>query len=265
MLKQAFDNWTQLMSDNQVLGFLVAYIFVFTCTFLITWLVMLLFQRNWAYAFGWSVAFAAILPFLVLSVLMVISSLFARDEDGKRKTDIKNAAFGAAGIFMFAKAIIDWPKRLGIWMQENLSSEPVKAENKPKTKQVKKAVINSSTRKAVAMPVKTGVRRAPEDGDVVVIDYPNMNAITVCTDVSEDPLTSENAGWSGHPAYRFDYICGVGLNGTDPYPLKGHIWMQDDQQHMSIMGVNGYALPRRFFNIDLVQLFKDNGFDIEFA
>ena len=114
MFKQAFDNWTQLMSDNQALGFLVAYIFVFTCTFIITWMVMLLLQKNWAYAFGWSVAFAAVFPFLVLSVLMVISSLFARDEDGKRKTDVKNAAFGAAGIFMFVKAIIDLPKKFGI-------------------------------------------------------------------------------------------------------------------------------------------------------
>lgn len=112
-------------------------------------------------------------------------------------------------------------------------------------------------------------RRAPENGDLVVIDYPDMNAICVVDGISEDPYETDNNGHPGRPAYRFEYVCGVGLKGNEPYPLPNpstdSIWLPDDQQHMSIVGVNGYALPRHFFNLDLVQLFRDNGFDIEFT
>ena len=267
-MDKIIDDWIELTNDNQLLGFLIAYVVIAFCIFAVMWLVMILLQKNWAYSIGYSLAFAAILPFLVLAILMLISGASAKDEDGESKPDIKNTVVGAASTIMLVKAIIDWPKKAGRWMQINLSSEPVKTPVKTpaKTDLTKQAVFKTTDqRKASNMAVKKASRRHPEDGDVVVIDYPNMNAIAVCTDVSEDPYVSENQGWQGHPAYRFDYICGVGLNNMEPYPLKGHIWLQDDIQHMSIMGVNGYALPRRFYNVDLVQLFRDNGFDIEFA
>ena len=40
-------------------------------------------------------------------------------------------------------------------------------------------------------------RRAPENGDLVVIDYPDMNAICVVDGISEDPY--ENC-WASTPS-----------------------------------------------------------------
>lgn len=112
-------------------------------------------------------------------------------------------------------------------------------------------------------------RRAPENGDLVVIDYPTMNAICVVDGISEDPHKTNDKGHPGNPVYKFLYVCGVGLNGSKPYPLPNEstdsIWLPDDQEHMSIVGVNGYALPRHFYDIDLVDLFRKHGFTIEYS
>lgn len=115
------------------------------------------------------------------------------------------------------------------------------------------------------MPIKTAYRRAPKKGDIVVIDYPQANAICVIGAVSEDPYLTDGAGRPGNPAYRFDYLCGVGLNGSTPYPLEGFIWLNDDFDNISIVGVNGYALPRNFYNIDVVKMFEDHGIQIEYV
>ena len=182
MLQELFEKWTDIMDENQFLGFLIAYAFIFVCVFVITWLAMILAEKNWAYSLGWSIAFAAVLPWLVLSIIMVFSSLTAKDEDGDSKPDIKNAAVGAAGTFMFVKAIVKYPPMLGIWMQEHLSSDPV-AQKAVKTS-TKTATVNANrSGKSHSMTTKNAAHRA-----------------------SEDSLKSENTGWSEHSTYFINYV-----------------------------------------------------------
>lgn len=106
-------------------------------------------------------------------------------------------------------------------------------------------------------------RRAMQRGDIVVLDYPNLNAIGIVTDMSTDENITNNISNEQNPAYRIDYIIGVSVIGKDVQPAIGFIWLNDNDEYISIVGVNGYTLPEEFYGVDVKQMFKDLGAKVD--
>ena len=94
-------------------------------------------------------------------------------------------------------------------------------------------------------------RRPPQLGDIMVIDYSFLNAIVVVNDRSTDPYVTNGQGSPTNPAYRMDYIVGVKYDKGSFGPCIGSIWLNDDPNHMSIVGVNGYPLPLDFYGVNV--------------
>lgn len=107
------------------------------------------------------------------------------------------------------------------------------------------------------------MRRTPVKGDIAVIDYPSLNAICIVSDMTHEPSASNGIASDSNPAYLFDFICGVQLVGGSVSPAVGSIWLNDDQEHISIVGENGYKLPREFYGLDVVEMFRQLGATIE--
>lgn len=102
-------------------------------------------------------------------------------------------------------------------------------------------------------------------GDMMVIDYPELNAIVLVDDVSEDPSRTDGCGLPGRPAYLMRYLVGVGTHGDGgAFDVDGSIWLNDDQQNMSIVGVNGYRLPPSFYGADVIGVLRDHGAVIDY-
>ena len=108
-------------------------------------------------------------------------------------------------------------------------------------------------------------RRAPMVGDCMVIDYPELNAIVFVDDISEDPSMTNGMGLPGRPAYHMKYLVGVGTHGDGgAFDVNGSIWLIDDPQNMSIVGVNGYRLPPTFYGADVIGVLRDHGAIIDY-
>jgi hypothetical protein len=95
------------------------------------------------------------------------------------------------------------------------------------------------------------MRRLIRVGDIVVIDYDTLNAITVCTDASDDD--------KGHLC-RLDYIAGLSYINKEIAQVSGFIELYDDPFHMSIAGENGYVLPANFYGLDVKDLLEQAGY-----
>ena len=115
------------------------------------------------------------------------------------------------------------------------------------------------------MTIRTASRRAPMRGDWMIVDYPELNAIVIVEDESEDPSKTEGIGRPGSPAYLMRYIIGVGMNASGAFDMQGEIWLQDDPSSMSIVGVNGCRLPSTFFGFDLAGYLQQHGVNIEWV
>ena len=102
-------------------------------------------------------------------------------------------------------------------------------------------------------------RRALHKHDIAIIDFDDLNAIAVVTDMSTDPSVTGGVGEPGLPAYKFVYIVGVAMPHDKPEPATGFIWLNDDQEQISIVGVDGCALPKWFYGVDVEAMFKEYG------
>lgn len=105
--------------------------------------------------------------------------------------------------------------------------------------------------------------RNPVKGDIVLIDYEELNAIALVDDVSEDQLYTDGIGEPGNPAYKFKYLAGLLVDGSDILPCDGFIWLRFDPDAISIVGVDGFTLPSYFWGLDVADLFKRMGYQIE--
>ena len=104
-------------------------------------------------------------------------------------------------------------------------------------------------------------RRTMREHDVVIVDYSDLNAIAIVTDRSEDPKITQGIGGPGVPAFRLQYVAGLTMVEDKVEPAVGFIWLDDDPEHISIVGVNGCLLPSTFYGVDMVQAFRDIGVD----
>lgn len=104
-------------------------------------------------------------------------------------------------------------------------------------------------------------RRTMREHDVVIVDYSDLNAIAIVTDRSEDPKITQGIGGPGVPAFRLQYVAGLTMVEDKVEPAVGFIWLNDDPEHISIVGVNGCLLPSTFYGVDMVQAFRDIGVD----
>ncbi len=109
-------------------------------------------------------------------------------------------------------------------------------------------------------------RRPIQKGDYVIIDYPTLNAIAICTDMSFDSSLTSGIAHDNVPAYRFDYIAGLSVGGDNKFhPLSGFIWLNDDTENIDIVGVNGVVLPRYYYGLDLQELLGSQNADIDYV
>jgi hypothetical protein len=95
-------------------------------------------------------------------------------------------------------------------------------------------------------------RRHPVVGDIVVIDYEDLNAITICTKIIEHE-TDENQ-------YVLSCLAGLAYSDGKISNFEGDITLYDDYASMSIVGVNGFSLPETFYGLDTRELLLADGF-----
>ena len=105
-------------------------------------------------------------------------------------------------------------------------------------------------------------RRTMRKNDVVIIDYSDLNAIAIVTDRSENPGVTQGIGRPGLPAFKLQYVIGLTMIENEVEPAIGFIWLNDDPESMSIVGVNGCLLPTTFYGVDVLQAFRDIGVDV---
>lgn len=108
-------------------------------------------------------------------------------------------------------------------------------------------------------------RRPVQRDDYVIIDYDNLNAIAICTDMSFDPATTGGISDGKTPAYRFDYLAGISVVNGKFEPLSGFIWLLDDTDNIDIVGVNGVVLPHYYYGIDLKEYLESQGAKLDFV
>lgn len=106
--------------------------------------------------------------------------------------------------------------------------------------------------------------RTPVKGDIVIIDYPEVNAICIVDDMSDDQIYTDGIGVPGDPAYKLNYLVGISLIDGTPRPCNGFIWLRWDPQGMSIVGVDECTLPSKFYNVDVVDLFTRMGYRVTY-
>lgn len=109
-------------------------------------------------------------------------------------------------------------------------------------------------------------RRPVQKNDYVIIDYPDLNAIAICTDMSFEPEVTGGVAHDGIPAYKFGYIAGISVDDYNKFhPLSGFIWLNDDTDNIDIVGVNGVVLPRYYYGLDLAEVLDSQNANIEYT
>lgn len=106
--------------------------------------------------------------------------------------------------------------------------------------------------------------RKPVKGDIVILDYPELNAICRCDDMSDDQVFTQGIGVPGTYAYKMSYLVGLSLMNGVPEPCDGFIWLRWDPDAMSIVGVDGCTLPPMFYGVDCIDLFTRMGYTVTY-